>query len=361
MKITILGAGNSGCAHAFKFAENGHDVTLLKTSDSLHEENYDTIKKNRGIWAIDDTNEGKRSFQSLSRVTKDVELALLDAEFIMILTQSLQHSEIEKKIAPYIRPCTKMILLVPGNLGSLYFTKYLDKNIILAEGESTPFDARIIEPGTVNILFKNVRNALAFLPSSRKHEGLSIVSCLVDTYKDFRSNIIESSLHNPNLIVHTIGVIMSANRIEMTKGEFWMYKESFSPSIWRLVEQLDNEKNNLIEVFGGKRMSYLDACKFRNEIDLNRNSLEVFLSYANNGGPKGPSSLNTRYLYEDVSLGLCTLSILGHKFGIKTPIADALITIASSLVEFDFYAKSRDFETIFGDMTNSEIINFINS
>lgn len=361
MKITILGAGNSGCAHAFKFTENGHDVTLLKTSDSLHEENYNTIKRNGGIWAIDDTNGGRKSFQSLHRITKDIQLALSDAELIVILTQSLQHSDIEKKIALYIQPCTKMILLIPGNLGSLYFKKCLDKNIILSEGESTPFDARIVEPGTVNILFKNARNALAFLPSCRKNEGLAIVSSLVDTYKYFRSNIIESSLHNPNLVVHTVGVIMSANRIEMTNGEFWMYKESFSPSIWRLIEQLDDEKNNLIEIFGGERISYLDACKFRNEADLNRNSLEVFLSYANDGGPKGPSSLDTRYLYEDVSVGLCTLSILGRKFDIETPVTNALITIASSLVGFDFYSKSRDFDTFFANMTNSEIINFINS
>ena len=87
----------------------------------------------------------------------------------------------------------------------------------------------------MKILFKNRRNAVSFLPKSRADEGLDYISTLVDTYKFKRQNLVESALHNPNLVVHTIGVIMSASRIEMMKGEFWMYKESFSPAIWNLM------------------------------------------------------------------------------------------------------------------------------
>ena len=46
-KIAIIGAGNSGCAHAVKLAKRGHSVRLLKTSNSMHNENFDLIERTR--------------------------------------------------------------------------------------------------------------------------------------------------------------------------------------------------------------------------------------------------------------------------------------------------------------------------
>mgnify|MGYP000853073338 FL=1 len=116
---------------------------------------------------------------------------------------------------------------------------------------------------------------------------------------------------------------------------------AFSPAIWNLITQLDKEKNEVIESFGGKAISYLDACKYRNEKDLNKDSLDVFQSYAENGGPKGPDNLETRYLHEDVIVGLGLLSTLGKEANVDTPVTDALITIASYLVNKDFHALKR--------------------
>lgn len=364
MKIGIIGSGNAGCAHAFKLTEKGHVVNLIKTSNSLHEHNFDKIVEQGGIWAIDNTNNDKESFQKINLITRDIELGLKGVELVFILTQSLHHDSVAKKIVPFIdKVSTKVLFCVPGNLGSLYFKKYLgNSDIILAEGESTPYDARIVEPGTVNILFKNVRNAVAFIPNVRKEEGMSFISQLVDTYGDYRTNIVESALHNPNLVVHTVGVIMSANRIEKMKGEFWMYRESFSPAIWNLVYDLDKEKNNVIEKFQGQTISYLDACKYRNELDLSQDSLKVFQSYAENGGPKGPDNLNTRFLHEDVIVGLGLLSMLGKEVGVSTRVTDSLITIASSLVKKDFFGLNRTKEDFgIGELNDKELIAFINA
>lgn len=306
MIVTIVGAGNAGCAHAFKFSEKGFQVRLLKTSHAMHDENFEKILKQNGIWGVDNTNNGKRSFQKLNIITRNPEDALPNADIIIVMTQSLNHRNVYNIIAPYLNLKNKLLLLIPGNLGSLYFKDVCNKNnIILSEGESTPFDARIVNLGEVQILFENTRNAVSFLPKKNASDGLSILNNLCDTYKYYRNNIIESALHNPNLIVHTVGTIMSANRIELMKGEFWMYKESFSDSIWNLIRKLDEEKNKTIEAYGGQGLSYLDACKFRNEIDLSKDSLCVFESYAEKGGPKGPSSIHTRYLLEDVPNGLC--------------------------------------------------------
>ncbi len=346
MKIAIVGAGNSGCAQSVKLMQNGHSVNLIKTSHSLHDDNYDIISRTNEINCLDHTDGDKEFSVKLNMVTRNIEEGLNGAEVVMILTQSLQHRDLAERVGPFLKD-DQIVFLIPGNMGSTQFAKYTKgKHIIYVEGESTPYDARITSPGKVEILFKNVRNAVSFL-NKEDEKYLPVVTSLFGTHKYLRTNVIESTLHNPNMVVHTIGAIMSASRIEYSKGEFWMYREAFSPSVWGIINELDNEKKQVIRAYGGENdIDYLDACKWRNEEDLSVDSLEVFRSYATTGGPKGPDSLNTRYIYEDVPMELCMLERLARNKGIDTPIASALISIASALHRCDYRLLGYSLEDV---------------
>lgn len=344
--ITIVGAGNSGCAHAFCLGNMGHNVSLFKTSHSLHDENFEEICRVGGIRGIDSTVEYPvEEFVKIQCATRDPEIAFKDAEIVFVLTQSLQHRQVAEMICPYLSGI-KALCVVPGNMGSVFFRNRLPENVIIAEGESTVVDARIVRPGCVDILFRNVRNALSFNPVKDADTGLKLFNGIFDTYTGLRTNIIETAMHNPNLVVHTIGTIMSTSRIEMCKGEFWLYREGFSPSIWHLIEALDEEKNNVIKAYGGVPESYIECCKYRNEKDLSRDAKAVFDDYSQNGSPKGPASINNRYLTEDVPNGLCLLESLAALKGIATPVASSLITIASALLRTDFRKIGRTVEAL---------------
>lgn len=344
MKVAVIGTGNSGCAQAAKLVEKGHEVRLIKTS-AVNGENFSAIMDLKGIYYRNRyLKETDYHFAHLALVTKDMQKGIKGADVVMILTQSLQHADIAKLVGPYLED-NQIVIIIPGNLGSIHIKLATDKQIICAECESTPYDARIAKPGKVDILFKNVRNAVAFL--EQKHQTyLDTVNKLFKAHKFLRTNVIESAMHNPNLVVHTIGTIMSASRIEKMKGEFWMYRESFSPSIWNLVAQLDQEKNAVIVAYGGKPLNYLDACKWRNEEDLSVDSKQVFEQYAMDGGPKGPNSLNNRFITEDVPMGLGQLELLASKVGIETPIASSLITLASSLTNTDYRQITRQLSSV---------------
>lgn len=339
MKVAVVGAGNSGCAQSIKLIQNGHQVNLIKTSHSLHDDNFEYLLKTGEIRCIDTTDNNRELTLRPNLITRDLSKGLEGAEVVMVLTQSLQHRDLAKRIGPMLK-AGQIVFLIPGNMGSTQFAQYTEgKNIIYVEGESTPYDARIIAPGKVEILFKNVRNAVSFLNKSDE-SYLPKITELFGAHKYLRSNVVESTMHNPNMIVHTVGSIMSASRIEYTNGEFWMYREAFSPSVWELIEKLDKEKMQVIKAYGGEAViSYLDACKWRNEEDLSVNSLEVFRNYAATGGPKGPSNLDTRYICEDVPMELCMLERLALHKGINTPVASALITIASALKNTDYRAQ----------------------
>ena len=54
MKIAIVGAGNSGCALAADYAYRGHEVTLIKSSRSVHDDNFEYLCQNGGRMVLEE-------------------------------------------------------------------------------------------------------------------------------------------------------------------------------------------------------------------------------------------------------------------------------------------------------------------
>lgn len=70
MNIAILGAGNSGCALASDYAARGHEVTLIKTSHSLHDDNFTHLCATGGRMRIHDF--GKETDCVIAHLSRDV-------------------------------------------------------------------------------------------------------------------------------------------------------------------------------------------------------------------------------------------------------------------------------------------------
>lgn len=344
MKFTVIGCGNAGLIHAAKLYEERIPVALLKSSSVANSEFFDKISSEGGYEVKDETNGGKSFFVQPEFITKDVKKAVEFADVIMVMTTTSQHEYVAKMIAPYVRN-GQIITLVPGYMGSLIFKQYIDKQVIYSEWETTAYNGRIVDRMYVRITFYNPRNAISVLPLSATGQVLEIYRTIFHNTHYTRRHILESALHNPNMIVHPIGLLFSASRIEYSQGEFWMYREAFTPSIVNVIRQLDEQKNKILNIFGCDSLNYFEAAKWRNEEDLSRDAMDVFASFADSSN-KGPSFINHRYITEDVPIGLGLFSSIGDICGVDTTIPRSIMGLASALLGRDLSKDSRTIQKL---------------
>lgn len=343
MKITILGAGNMGCANAADLTLKGHEVTLVKTSHSMHNETFNYVCAHNNeitLW-----QEGEEQTARIHAVTTDLS-SVATADLVYITTQTNVHEQLIQRIAPLLRK-GQVVLITPGYFSTAYFLRHCpNKDLTIIEGESSTIDCRVDDTGFVRVGFRNVRNPVGVYPVENLPKVRDMLESMQFHYV-YLSSVVEAALHNPNMMVHTVGAVMSIPRIEKTKGDYCMYWEVWTPSVYRILDQLDKEKMDVLEHLGYERLNYFDACKYRNSLDDSIDARAVFEEYA--ASPyraKGPVVVDSRYISEDVPQGLVMLESLGRHLSIPTPVCTALIEIASAALGRDLRAEGRSIERL---------------
>ena len=318
MKITILGAGNMGCANAADLTLKGHEVTLVKTSHSMHNETFDYVCAHNNeitLW-----QEGEEQTARIHAVTTDLS-SVATADLVYITTQTNVHEQLIQRIAPLLRK-GQVVLITPGYFSTAYFLRHCpDKDLTIIEGESSTIDCRVDDTGFVRVGFRNVRNPVGVYPVENLPKVRDMLESMQFHYV-YLSSVVEAALHNPNMMVHTVGAVMSIPRIEKTKGDYCMYWEVWTPSVYRILDQLDKEKMDVLEHLGYEEYA---ASPYR---------------------AKGPVVVDSRYISEDVPQGLVMLESLGRHLSIPTPVCTALIEIASAALGRDLRAEGRSIERL---------------
>lgn len=360
MKIAMLGAGNAGCAVSADLTLKGHQVTLIKTSHAMHDDNFDYLLSHNGEMTLNEF--GTISTANIHKVTRDI-AEVKGCDIVIMYIQTNFHEQLIQRVAEYLED-DQIVLINPGYLSTAFMLKHCsDKNLIVVEAESSFIDGRIMEPGLFKVGFRNVRNPLGIYPKARRQEAIAKLDQLGIPFV-YLNSVVEAALHNPNLIVHTVGSVMSIPRIEMAKDQFCMYHEAYTrnnPCTWNILEALDAEKMDVLEKLGFERLPYVEACKLRNSLDETIDAKEVFLNYAEMPTrAKGPVKVDSRYISEDVPQGLVMLEALGKSLDVATPICSSLIELASVALGRSMRAEGRtpeklgeeNIEKILADVAN---------
>ncbi len=358
-RYTVVGAGHGGKAMAAHLALMGYPVTLFNRTL----ENVIAIKRRGGI-ELESFEGGPRGFGRLGLVTSDMGEALERAEVVMVVVPSSAHADIACCAAPHLRD-GQILILHPGRTGgSLEFTKVLRDNgcqaeITVAEAETLIYASRSDGPAQARIFGIKETVPLAALPATRTSQVLGAVN---EAYPQFidGSSVLHTGLNNMGAIFHPALTLLNAGRIESTGGEFQFYIDGATPSVARVLEALDRERVTVAAAVGIRARTGLEWLKMAYDA-TGATLYEAIHNQPGYRGIKAPSTLNHRYIFEDVPMSLVPIAALGQRYGVSVQAIDSIIRLACTIHQTDYWRRGRTLNKLgIEQLSVSELTAYVN-
>jgi len=334
--IAVLGAGHGGHAAAADLSRRGFDVRLHARS----EKNLLAIRDLGGI-VMRGIHDGLVPFTG---ITTDIAEAVNGADLIMLVVPSVAHECYAQLLAAVLRP-KQILFLNPGHTGGgLHMVQALRAAGYVApvqtcETVTLSYICRMEEPAVVNVFSYTKNLAFAAFPGRHAARLFELIKPLFPEIV-LASSVLETALSNINAIFHPPGMLMNAGWIEATDGDFLFYKEGITESVGRVTTGVDVERMAVAKALGVPTTSFLDTflrAGLTTQAAADSGSIaRACRESAPNQTIKCPSSLNHRYVHEDVGCGLVPFSELGRLVSVPTPTIDALIVLASLSLNVDF-------------------------
>jgi opine dehydrogenase len=337
--IAILGSGNGGCAVAFDWAMHGHSVHLFDFE--RFPDTIEAVQRQGGIYA-----EGElEGFAPVQYAGHDIEQALSDVEVICLVGPAYSTRPFAEACRPYLRK-GHVVLVCPGScMGSLEFKNAagLDlrsRDVIVAETATLPYAVRTVEPGRIRVFLK-LKGGLfvAALPSRDTPRVLERIQGVFPALVTAK-NILQTSLQNGNPVIHPAITLLNAALIERTRGDFYFYEEGVTPAVGRLIEAIDRERMAMGQALDVDIVPEPEAGCMQGYMTV-RSYDRGYAEAPGFQGIRAQSSLDHRYLHEDVGFGLVFWRSLAAQIGVETPTLSAVIRLASALTGQDYLAQGR--------------------
>lgn len=334
--IAILGAGHGGCAAVADLSNRGFDVRL----HARRAERLEELRASGGISA----SGIQTGTVALPPMSVDIAEVIDGADLIMLTVPSVAHRYYAEALSD-ILPADVPVFLNPGHTGGgLHFTYELRQagyrdQPMTCETVTLSYVCRLEGPAEIGIY--SYTKALGFAAFPGKH-GQELFELLKPVYPEIvlRSSVLETALANMNAVFHPPGMIMNTGWIESTGGDFLFYKEGLTEGIGLVTSAIDDERLAIADALNIPAQTFLEtfyAAGLTTRAAADSGSVaRACRESAPNATIKCPSSLDHRYVHEDIGYGLVPIAALGRLAGVATPTIDAMIHIAGAAAGIDY-------------------------
>jgi len=334
-KVAVIGAGNGGRAAAADLALQGKRVRLFEFPD--YRGSIAGVMATSSI-AAQGAVEG---VAELDLVTCDMGEAVEGADLIMVCTQAGAHSRAARELAPLVEPDC-VVMLNPGSCGGSLLLAHVFRQAgvspvpVLAETSTLTYGCRGGD-GTVTIYLKVARVVYGTLPATA---ASNVGPVLESMYPGLvrGASVLEAGLNNANPVIHPPITILNAARIEKQGRDMLFYADGLSPTVARVIEQLDRERMALLRALGYPAQSDPET-SVQQGYATSTGYLECYSQGEVFRQLRSPGTLDNRYLHEDVGIGLLMFSSLGTLLRVPTPTCDAIIQMAGAIAGRDYAAE----------------------
>ncbi|MGQ4911492.1 MAG: NAD/NADP octopine/nopaline dehydrogenase family protein [Candidatus Thorarchaeota archaeon] len=355
LRVAVIGGGHAGRGLAAYLSVHGVDVALFnRTFDHVR-----TISENGGIHVRGTFN----GFAHIPLVTNNIDEALEGRSVVIVTVPAHTHEYYASILRPYLSP-GQTLLVMPGRTGgALEFAEVLRQDsilddIVLGEAQTFSLVSRATSPDTVHIAKVKSSVRVSAFPATRNSLLLRVMQRLPLNI-ELAKNVLYTSFDNIGAMLHPTPTILSAGLLETMTGGYDHYHDAISPSIGRLLERLDAERVRIARKYGVEPTSLLSWLQ-KSYGASGETLCQCIQSIDAYDGVGSPSSLDHRYVLEDIPTGLVPISWFGKLAGVYSPITDTVIDMACHLYERDFWTEGRDPDRLgLTGLTPSEIQQYV--
>lgn len=335
-RIAIVGAGAGGCSAAAHLGQLGFETRLYSASA----EALAPLQSIGGVRYEGVLGEG---FTPIARITRDPAEALDGAEVVMLVSPAHRHETWVTAIAPHLRP-DQVLFVSPGHtllLIPAVLRRHGMRAPTFCETATLPYMCRRPEPTTVRIFRVSQFMIFSAFPGKDAQRLYETIRSVYPTIRPHPS-LLDTLFPYGNAIHHPPSTLSNAGRIEATGGDFYFYYDGITPSVGRLIDAVDRERRAVASALGATPMPFVElfyTMGYTTEAAYRTGlAYDAFHQSQPDRWIKAPTTLDHRYLLEDVPYGIVPYSELGRLAGVATPVIDAIIRLASIAMRRDFRA-----------------------
>lgn len=364
--IAILGAGGVGKPCAADCALAGREVRLWddprfapKTLRNVKEGGLKISGPETNL-----INFSRHGIAKMDMVSDDLAATVKSAGLIIVATVAVGHKALFEKLIPLLED-GQFVHIIPDNYGTLLLRKMMREancttKVVIGGWGTSPYGARVLVKGGVttteiNIIDRVLTQRGAALPATDNEVFMESAKYFppfdqvyaadgADPCFGMRNGdtALDVSISNINPVLHVPGVILGVSAMQNFTlfgkhlQNYSLYAHGFCPAISEVQVDFYSEQKAVAEA-AGTQIGPVDTDYFfsRSSIygpEYMGTGYKVPFSedyrYKQEPYGDGPFSMDNRYITEDIPIGCYLTKQLGEKFGVKTPMINAMIDLA---------------------------------
>lgn len=357
--FTVCGAGRAGASIAADMALMGYKVKLFELEQ--FRQSIEPILERGGIELSGKTQSGKTGLAKLDKVTTDPEVAVKDADVIMICSPAFGHEAFFKAIAPHLEQ-GQSVIVNTGYWASLRIADmlmeegFLDK-IFLAEANIFPYlsDKTGYQAHIFNIK-QDIQ--LATFPGKNGDKLFKLVRMVYPQYRRV-PNVLWTNFAPGNPSVHaTLLLPIAGLPFDRFKG-CKLYGEATVCGA-RLVDAFDKERLKVAKALGCEVKTAFEWAKEAYGY-TGRDIAEAFRK-SPHADRYIPSERIAAVVSEDIEYFYVPLSEIGRSLNIPTPVTNSIIEVMGVMLGTNYWERGVTLKQLgFEGLTVDQIVNYVNT
>lgn len=336
--VGVIGTGNSARALACYLASRGHEVHLL----ARHLERFPWLTASRTLHA---TGKVEGTFK-LADVTDHAARFADAVEVVFFATVTTGYREVSARLAPHLGDNHRVVLFSSKLCGSVEVEHTLHghgvRGVPVLETDAL-FACRIQDDQSIWVrgfkgwtLFSGPRHSVT-------REWAPLVRHFFPGLEAAR-NVIQRGLTDFGALAHPTTMVANMNRVDR-KEPFLFYHEGFTEKTVAVLEEVEKEFRAVAHAYDAPLVAMKDlldryyGCDASSLLTAMRTVPNYRLSWA-------PTTLDHRYLKEDVSCTLVPMQQLARKARVELPVVSSIVQMACDLTGEDLIAHGRTLDRL---------------